>query len=89
MFIPGGSIVDGWAFVGSNRRLGTITRVGQATGVAWVIPHTGSWINEADAYEFFESIESVWCSRSESLIEINPIHPLSPSEDQFRDKPTN
>lgn len=88
MFFPGGFAVDGWAFVGSNRRLGTITRVGPVTGKQWSISHTGSWIAEDDAWAFFEITETVWCSRSDSFIEINPIHPLGPDQDQYRNKPT-
>lgn len=89
MLIPAGSISDGWAFVGANRRLGRITRVGPVTGTTWCISTTGTWINEEDAYAFFDQIEQVWCFRSNGPVDINPVVALTPSIDQFSQKPSN
>lgn len=87
MFIPAGSVVDGWAFVGASSRLGQITRTGPVSGAVWSIPMTGTWIYEEDAYAFFEQTERVYCTRSQSYIEIHPVLALAPSIDQYQTKP--
>ena len=88
VLIPPGSIVDGWAFVSSNGRLGDIKRTGPVSGIEWGISKYGTWIYEEDAYEFFELTERVRCTRRNGDIEIHPVLPANPGQDHYRNKPS-
>lgn len=77
-----------YLLLGCHKRLGTFRAKGPVTGEQLSIPLTGAWINEDDAYELLEITIPFFCHRQQKVIEIKPVHELSYTEDQLKNKPT-
>jgi len=76
--------LNGKSFVGCPTRLGTVKKIGPATGEKVIVPTTGAWIDEWDAEELTANKEEVWCFRENRFIQIYTIFYLNPSQDQVR-----
>jgi hypothetical protein len=88
VWIPQGSISEGWAFCTTDRRVGSISVVGPSSGKRWAVSIRGEWLPEDDALELYETMRQVWCRRENRWIEVNQIILTPASPEALKRKPT-